>query len=61
MMTELSSESLKQLMSSWLQNTSNDCKRQIQTVIDGIASVKTIHRIKQDAFAIGKAYINIFP
>lgn len=51
--TELQAESLQQLMGSWLQYTANDCKRQIKAVIDVIASVKTIHKIKLEAFAIG--------
>lgn len=53
-MAPLSSEALQTMMGNWLQYTANDCRRQISSVINVIASVRTIYKIKTEAFIIGR-------
>lgn len=55
-LTELPAEALRTQMAEWLRFTSIECKRQIRSVIDGIASVKTIHKIRQQVLGIGECF-----
>lgn len=52
--SELETNKLKKLMESWLHDVSVDTENQLKPVFDIVATVKTIHNIKVEAFAIGK-------
>lgn len=50
--SELKDDRLKQLMDLWLQVVATDTKHQLKAVFDIVTTVKTIHSIKMEAFAI---------
>lgn len=41
-------------METWLQDVSKDTKNYLKPVFDIVTTVKTIHNIKTEAFAMGK-------
>lgn len=53
-LTELQPESMRSATTGWLHFTAVDCKRHIQSVIDGIASVQTVQRIREQSLAVEK-------
>lgn len=54
--SQIETENLKKLMETWLQDVSKDTKNHLQPVFDIVTTVKTIHNIKTEAFAIGNCY-----
>lgn len=46
-------------MDSWLQDVSKDAKTHLKPVFDIVTTVKTIHNIKTEAFALGKIVTNL--
>ncbi|XP_037038519.1 conserved oligomeric Golgi complex subunit 1 isoform X2 [Bradysia coprophila] len=51
----LESDKLKRLMEAWLQDVSTHTKNYLKPVFDVVATVKTIHNIKTEAFAMEKS------
>ncbi len=50
----LDGDKLKKLMDAWLQDVAKDTKNHLKQVFDIVATVKTIHNIKTEAFAMGR-------
>lgn len=51
--SQIETEKLKKLMDAWLVELAKDTKNHLKPVFDIVATVKTIHNIKQEAFAMG--------